>query len=1093
MQNSPVKIYEEKVIYPTYGVGEADKNPMFFDKRVYQASSGKVYPLPFIDSVSKEKVDKEYIGLHLENEYLQVLVLPELGGRIQRALDKTNDYDFIYHNRVIKPALVGLAGPWVSGGIEFNWPQHHRPTTFMPVDYSLEEHNDGAKTIWVGEIEPMGRTKVLTGITLRPGYSYIEISSKYFNRTPFMYNFLWWANPAVAVNDDYQSFFPQDVEWVADHGKRDVSTFPYAEGTYYDIDYSKRTDGTNDISCFRNIPVPTSYMALGSKFDFFGGYDHGKKAGLLHFANHHISPGKKQWTWGNEKFGQAWDRNLTDEDGPYIELMSGVFTDNQPDFTWIAPFETKTFKQYFFPFKEIGLPKNANPQGALNLEFNGDTAKIAVYSTHACEQAQISLSYKGEVIAHYQQNLDPNKVFEVESALPKDVNKPDLTLSFSDSAGKNLVTYTPIEVKERHELKAATAAQKPAEIKSNEELFLNGLHLEQYRHATRQPEPYYQEALSRDPGDSRCNNAMGSLLMRRGRLEEALPYFDKAIERITLRNPNPYDGEAYYNRGICLKYLERDEDAYDSLHKAVWSLPWAGASNYALAELACKKGDFTDALEKLDEALRHNAFNTRAVNLKTTVLRKLGRKEEAQKLVFETKSSDPLNHLAFYEHSLLGGSDKDFIRLSRKYHDTLIELANHYANAGFYHEAIDLCSYSKQDYPMIDYFIGFYQQKAGLEPTFYTMAQKINSDYCFPSRLDEMLALQAALNFNSADGMAHYYLGNLFYDKRQHELAISHWEKACELEPAFATSYRNLGLAYYNISGDSERALWMYEMAFELNPADGRVLYELDQLRKKMNQPLASRLKFLEQHKHLIEQRDDLTVEWMTLKNLLGQHEDVLKLLQYRWFTPWEGGEGKVVMQYEIAHIMLGQQALKVGLAQQALKHFEACKVYPENLGEGKMVTTAENNIDYFIGLAHEAAGNESQAQSSFLKASKGLEKCSEMTYYEAMAAKKIGDIDLSKALIEKLSQASIEAREREAEIDYFAISLPDFLVFENNSTLSNKIESLFYAALTAAANEKVDQVYEHLEKIISTDIANQKAHTLRSLMQLSVDLTSIA
>ena len=158
-----------------------------------------------------------------------------------------------------------------------------------------------------------------------------------------------FANPAVHVDDDYQSIFPPDVYAVMDHGKRDVSTFPIATGTYYKVNYAPGTD----ISRYKNIPVPTSYMAYHSDFDFLGYYDHARQAGMLHVANHHLVPGKKQWTWGNGDFGQAWDRQLTDEDGPYIELMCGAFTDNQPDFSWLMPGEEKRFTRFSCPSRRL--------------------------------------------------------------------------------------------------------------------------------------------------------------------------------------------------------------------------------------------------------------------------------------------------------------------------------------------------------------------------------------------------------------------------------------------------------------------------------------------------------------------------------------------------------------------------------------------------------------------------------------------------------------------------------------------------------------------------------------------------------------------
>lgn len=293
-------IREEIVKIPTYKTAEAEKSPLFIEKRAYQGSTGKVYPLPVTEKIYDEKELKEYKVLVLENDFIYVMILPELGGRIQRAYDKTNGYDFVYYNHVIKPALVGLAGPWISGGIEFNWPQHHRPSTFSPVDYSISENADGSVTAYVGETDVMYGTKGMAAITVYPDKAYIEIKGTFYNPTDYPQTFLWWANPAVAVNDNTFSVFPPDVNAVYDHGKRDVSTFPIATGEYYKYDYSAGVD----ISRYKNIKVPTSYMAAHSDFDFIGNFDESVDAGLLHVADHHISPGKKQWTWGCGDFGR---------------------------------------------------------------------------------------------------------------------------------------------------------------------------------------------------------------------------------------------------------------------------------------------------------------------------------------------------------------------------------------------------------------------------------------------------------------------------------------------------------------------------------------------------------------------------------------------------------------------------------------------------------------------------------------------------------------------------------------------------------------------------------------------------------------------
>ena len=447
VHTSEVRAWEETVLLPTYGIGREEKNPIFLEKRVYQGSSGSVYPYPVVEKIEDEKHDRPYRAFFLENEYIKVMILPELGGRVHMAYDKVKQRHFVYYNQVVKPALVGLTGPWISGGIEFNWPQHHRPSTFLPTDCSIEEFPDGSKTVWCSEVERMFRTKGMAGFTLYPGKAYIEIKGKVYNRTPFPQTFLWWANPAVVVNKDYYSVFPPDVNAVFDHGKRDVSTFPIATGTYYKMDYSSGVD----ISRYSNIPVPTSYMAVNSRYDFVGGYDESAGAGLLHVADHHVSVGKKQWTWGHGDFGRAWDRNLTDEDGPYIELMTGVYTDNQPDFTWLQPYEEKSWVQYFMPYQQVGRVKNATRDAVVNLEpAAAGSYRVTVYTTAAHGEVRVCLKNvaTGQVCLDVMTPVSPAQPYAT-CVKTGEADGFDLELSVYDSTGRLLVAYRA----ERPELK----------------------------------------------------------------------------------------------------------------------------------------------------------------------------------------------------------------------------------------------------------------------------------------------------------------------------------------------------------------------------------------------------------------------------------------------------------------------------------------------------------------------------------------------------------------------------------------------------------------------------------------------------------------
>ena len=473
------EVWQEQIMLPTYGIGKADKNPMFLEKRVYQGSSGRVYPYPVVDKILDEKKDMPYTALWLENDYIKVMILPELGGRIQRAYDKTNGYDFVYYNEVIKPALVGLVGPWISGGIEFNWPQHHRPTTFAPTDYQVKENADGSKTVECSEVDQMYGTKGKISFTVYPDKAYIEVKGQLYNRTNLPQTFLWWANPAVPVNDYTQSIFPPDVNAVFDHGKRAVSNFPIATGVYYKHDYGAGVD----ISRYKNIPVPTSYMCAHSDYNFVGGYDYKVGAGILHVADHHVSPGKKQWTWGCGDFGQAWDRNLTDNNGPYIELMTGMFCDNQPDFTWLKPFEEKTFTQYFMPYKAAANVKNASTEVVLNLEIADDKAAITVYATSVYEDAVIRVLVDGKPVYEKTAKISPVDVLTDTVALPAGTAETGVTLAVWNAKGRKMLEYTPQPKKIEEIPDPMPPAKLPEDIQTIEELYLTGIHIEQYRHA----------------------------------------------------------------------------------------------------------------------------------------------------------------------------------------------------------------------------------------------------------------------------------------------------------------------------------------------------------------------------------------------------------------------------------------------------------------------------------------------------------------------------------------------------------------------------------------------------------------------------------
>lgn len=1080
-----VKAWKEKVTIPTYEIGQPEKYPFFLEKRVYQGSSGVVYPNPVVEHISNEKIDKEWNAIYIENKYLKIMILPELGGRIQMAYDKIKERHFVYYNHVIKPALVGLNGPWISGGIEFNWPQHHRPSTYEPIDSCIEENMDGSITVWVSEIERMFRTKGMAGFTLHSDKAYLEIKVQLYNRTPHPQTFLWWANPAVAVNDQYQTVFPPDVNAVFDHGKRDVSEFPIARGKYYKVDYSPGTD----ISCYKNIPVPTSYMAITSKYDFVGGYENDTKAGLLHVADNNISPGKKQWTWGNGDFGHAWDRNLTDKDGPYIELMCGVYTDNQPDFSWMHPYEEKSFKQYFMPYQNVGVVKNATKEALVNLEVEGSRAIIKIYVTANYPNCRIILSGNGKSLIEIFKNLSPENGYE-DTVEIGGISLQDMKINIEDEKGNTLVSWIPDSVEKPEIPGAAKAAKLPKDIESIEQLYLTGLHLEQYRHATYDPTAYYLEALSREPGNVRNNNAMGLWFLKRGRFEKALTYFDHAIKTLTERNPNPYDGEPYFNKGICLKLLGRMDEAYKAFYKSCWNAPWQDAGYFNLSQIACIREDYQKSLELVEKGLIRNWHNQKARHLKIILLRKLGRITEAKELILASLRIDRFNFGTLYERFLMSNSLEELNRfktLIRGNVHNYIELALDYSEAGQFKEAISVLEIYVDDkevfYPMVSYLMANFhseisnEEKASL---YYNVASKMTTDYCFPNRLEERVALSYAIEKYPEDASANYYLGNFWYSSKQYRKAQSCWEKSNQIDSKNPICHRNLALLYYNKKGKRKLAQEHLEKAFSLDNGNARLLMELDQLYKKLNLSPKHRIENLEKFQHLCLERDDLYLERIALYNYIGNNKKALGLINKRQFHPWEGGEGKVAYQYVTSNIELGKKYIWQEDYEKAIIYLKAAKIYPNNLGEGKLFGTQENDINYWLGFAYEGLKRFSESKEFYSIASQGLSNPSMATFYndqqpdkifyQGLALKKLGEVEKSRLLFLNLIDYGKQHIDDEIEIDYFAISLPNFLIWEDDLKLRNKIHCFYLIGLGNLGMQKTDEASKFFEKTSSLD-----------------------
>lgn len=996
-----VKLSEQQWVIPTYKVEPPDKNPMFFKGESYQGASRIIYPYGLYDVISTEKINQAWKALILENEYIKLCVTPDIGGKLYYATDKTDNYNFIYKNDVVRPSNIGMLGAWVSGGIEWCVFHHHRASTFLPVDYTLRENADGSKTIWIGETEPRQRMRWTIAITVYPGKSYFEAEVKLLNPTPYTNTFLFWANTAVHTNKDYQVIFPPSVRVATFHAKNQFTHWPFSTEVYNGQDF---TTGV-DVSWWKNSLSANSFFAYDLEENFMGGYDHGKETGTVHTSDHNIVKGAKLWEWGSGPRGQATEARLTENAGPYAEIMTGAFSDNQPDYSWIRPYEVKTFKQYWYPVKDIQGFKYANLNGAVNLEKRDDNKVfLGYYSTQKVDKAKIVLRRNDKVVFEKVAEVSPKAAFVQYINIDVPFSETDLsTEMINTETGEVLVSYKPEITKPIEKLpEIVKRPPLPKDIATVEELYLTGSRIQQFYNPTLDAMDYYREALKLDPGDIRTNTAIGNVLLRNGDYNQARSYFSTAIKRLTKDYTRPSTCEALYLEGITLKALELYNEAIDTLYRSTWDYAWHSAAYLELSRISSLEGDLAKALVQVNESLSTNDRNNSALCLKASIQRKSGDYKGAMMTLENILKNDPLDFRAANDSYLIAKESRDLQRadnelvdLNRKMRDfdqNYLELAVGYLNDGLLSEAEDILHRFNGVNPIVDYYLGYLQDKKGnkaeAEKYFKTGSEQ-SVDYIFPFRLETIKILEIALKYHPNDAKAYYYIGNILYDK-QPQKAIEYWENAVKFDPELAIAYRNLGWGYFHHSGDGNKAIAAYEKALALDKNEPIYYEELDALYEMSNTPIEKRLKLFAGNNEVVRKRDDSFIRQITILTLAGKPEKAVEYLMGRNFTYKEGSSRSTDIIID-AYLLLGKKYYDEKSYQKALDNFLKAQV-PQEEASGNKSGDRNLQIDYFIGLAYEALGNKTKAKNYFtLSTGQESKEISYIKYYKGLSYIKLG------------------------------------------------------------------------------------------------------
>ena len=998
-----VSFTEEKILIDTYPEAPREELPMFAENRVHQRFSGNPYPNKVVLQAQRDtKIQKEYTLLKLENEFLEIGILPDLGGKIWYAKDKTNGYDFFYKNNVVKPALIGVLGSWTSGGVEFNWPFHHRASTFMPVDYLAEEDAHGI-TVWLSEHDPMDRMRGAVGVRLNDGECVFETMARVENCTPQRHSFLWWENAAVPVDKSYEIFFPEDVNYVHFHYKRSVTTYPVANTTRFGAFNGIYYDGDTDISKHKNTVHATSYFSASSEFDFFGGYNNDRKAGVVHVADHHISPGKKMFTWAYSQLAKTWENALTDNDGQYAELMASCYSDNQPDVTYLMPFETKKFSEFWFPIHDHGKPTVANSNGALF--WNG--AQLAFQAVRPFADLKIVVEQGRKKVFQAKVDLPTYALTE----LPAVEKRDGMKLTVWDGHIK-VWEYAFVEnrVREIPEPRKEYPAYKS--LKTPEELLLLGEHMIQYRSPEYNGEACFKRAVELDPEFVPALVGIAECELGKQHFDEALEAIDRAEKVATKYNTRLPSGRLYYLKGLILLGRNEIDKAYDYFQKAAWMEDCIGAAMTLIGLIDLRRQDFPQAEAHFLRALEKNPGNSVAAAFYAFAPYAYGRKGPARKRLQRLIDQDGLNLFAVVL-SCVAEKDASFFKEQVETDQTqvLLDVFAYMLLAGRKKDVvwmIDAVGEANLG-AMASYVKAALTGKPASNPG--------NEGIAFPSRPFERRILEKCLKIDPKDAKAHYLLGCLTYANGFYREGVREFARAAELSGDYK-AYRNMAVGYYSHLGDRAAAEKYMALALEKSPKDERQMtFERAYFLAKTGARPETILGMLAARDC---NRDELVVETARAYNHLGDFDKALDVLLNRKFVACEGGEHYIADQYTFARYLKGKRFYEAGEFEKSLREFESAIELPQSLGSGFWNEIKKVPFQYFQAKCLLKLGRTDEAKEILRGFKRYLfDYFTDMyqytfAYYLARALEILGESDAAKALMEKRTAEFEAARETE-------------------------------------------------------------------------------
>ncbi|HEX8037497.1 MAG TPA: DUF5107 domain-containing protein [Chryseosolibacter sp.] len=956
-QNKAATIKESKKVFTTYGFSDPD--PI--------AKAGRVYPYFRFDGYTDTPTQKEWKIVELENDYIKVMILPEVGGKIWAAWDKATGKPFVYYNQVVKFRDVAMRGPWTSGGIEANYGIiGHTPNCATPVDYLTETKPDGSVSCYIGTLDLLTQTYWTIEINLPKDKAYFTTSSFWSNATPLEQPYYTWMNTGMKSRGNLEFIYP---------GNRYLGH----AGEY--SDWKINPENGKDISFYENnnFGGAKSYHVFGKYTDFFGVYYHDEDFGMARYSLRDDKPGKKIWIWGLARNGMIWEKLLTDTDGQYVEVQSGrLFNQAAEESNYtpfkqlgFAPYSTDKWTEYWFPVKGIKGFVKANPYGALNVRADNSSVRIDFMPLQ--DLADQLTVYDGSKVVY-------SKKVDLKTLRP-------FSDSFSFTGRTDSLTVTLGDVKMRYEADPKSGLMsRPVDSPENFDwnsvfgLYTAGKESLQERNYVRAEEKL-KASLDKDPNYLPALSDLAMLAYRDMNYDQSLAYAKHALSIDT------YDPQGNFYYGLVNDKLGNITDAKDGFDIASLSPLYRGAACTELSRIYFREKDYPKALHYAERSLESNTGNTAAWQILAVIHRVNGEKDKALAALAKLTELTPLNHFIRFEQYRWQNSESNKVLFKGMIRnelpgETYMQLADFYLSLGRLQESAEVLALAPEN-PEALYRIAFLKNRLerGSGKEFIEKANALSPRFVFPFRTSSAEALSWVVQ-QTSDWKPKYYLALIHWSRNRKEEAQKLFSQCGE--PDFAPFYA----ARAELFNDDSYTTSLRQAA-RLDPKEwryGTLLADRLIAAKKYEEALSVANDY---HKRFPK---DFRMNMLLAKTLLlnKQYKAASDLLNVTNILPYEGATGGRQL-YREAWLMQAVEQLKTKNYKSALASVSRAKLWPENLGVGKPY---DEDIDLRVENYLESLIYEKTKQTD-----KAKEKLAQITSAKRSGWRQVNDLVTALAL----------------------------------------------------------------------------------------------